>query len=75
MFTSRWSTQKADASALVQSMLADGQEKSLDTVVEALRASGVTGKNALKAVYAELQNGTVSMNGTWKSATLKKGGA
>lgn len=72
MFASRWSTQKGDASNLVKSLLADGQEKSLETMLEAIRASGVTGKNALKALYAELESGTIVMTGNWKNGTFRK---
>ena len=75
MAESLWYTQKAAASSHVQQLLADGQERPIEAVKESLRETGVSAKNALKAIYTEVQNGTVVMTGDWTTGTIKKGGA
>lgn len=69
----RWSTQKSAASAEIKRLVADGQEKDRETLVTALRAIGLTEKNALKAIYAEMQAGSLAMSGTWSDAKFRRG--
>lgn len=69
----RWSTQKSAASAEIKRLVADGQEKDRETLVTALKGIGLTEKNALKAIYLEMQAGTVAMTGTWADAKFRRG--
>lgn len=75
MADSKWFTQKSGASSFVKSALADGQEKSIEAVLEGLHAQGVTVKNGRKAIYTEVQAGTVVLSGNWETGKVKKGGA
>lgn len=76
MSDSLWSGQKTAASAFVKQALSSGQEVSLDSVLEGLKATGVSRKNALKAVYSEVQSGgAILASGDWSDGRLKKGGA
>lgn len=76
MTISRWSGQKTDASAHIKQVLADGQEKTIEAVVDSLKAIGVARKNALKAIYSEVQDGgAVLASGDWNDGRIKKGGA
>ena len=70
---SKWFTQKVAASTFVKSALADGQEKSLEAVIDGLKAQGITGKNALKAIYAEVAAGSATLTGDWETGKVKKG--
>lgn len=73
---SRWSGQKSEASAYVKSALADGQEKTIEALTDGLKALGVSRKNALKAIYSEVQDGgAVLASGDWNDGRIKKGGA
>ena len=75
MAESVWYGQKAAASTFVKQQLADGQEKPIEVLVAGLKATGVTRKNAQKAIYAEIAAGTAVMTGSWVDGTIKKGGA
>lgn len=74
MAVSRWSDQKAAASTFVRQAVATGQQE-LGAVVEGLQGQGIGAKNALKAIYAEVLNGTVILNGKWsdEKSTLTRG--
>ncbi len=73
---SRWHGQKTEASAFVKQALSSGQEVSIESVVDGLKATGVSRKNALKAVYGEVQAGSAILSsGDWNDGTIKKGGA
>lgn len=72
---SKWHGQKPAASAAVKKALADGTEKTLDELIEALKPTGLSTKNAHKAIYAETAAGTVVMTGTWKDGKFKAKGA
>jgi Asp-tRNA(Asn)/Glu-tRNA(Gln) amidotransferase B subunit len=76
MAESKWYTQKAAASTFVRQAVATGQQE-LGAVVEGLQSQGVSSKNALKAIYAEVLAGTVSMSGKWsdEKSILTKAGA
>lgn len=75
MAESKWFTQKTAASAFVKSALAGGQEKSIQEVTEGLNAQGVTTKNALKAIYAEVAAGSAVLVGDWSDGKVRKGNA
>lgn len=76
MSISRWSGQKTDASAHIKQALADGQEKTIEELVAGLKATGVIRKNALKAIYSEVQSGgAILASGDWNDGRIKKGGA
>jgi hypothetical protein len=71
MADSLWYSQKPLAKAWIIETLADGQEKSLDTLVDGLKAQGLTRKNALKALGNEVANGTVTMSGDWSEGSFR----
>lgn len=71
----RWSGQKTAAVAQITQLLADGQEKDLETMTSALKASGLTHKNALKALYLAVQGGSAALIGEWSEPKFRKGGA
>lgn len=75
MADSKWSKQKPAAKSRIIALLADGQEKKIDILVEDLIGTGLTRKNALKALYNEVFAGTVAMTGTWSDGAFKKVGA
>lgn len=75
MAQSRWSGQKSAAAAQIRQLLADGQEKDVETLTGALKASGLTHKNALKALYLAVQDGAAALIGTWSDPKFRKGGA
>lgn len=75
MADSKWSGQKASASTRIKQLLADGQERSVQVVVDDLKATGLTGKNALKAIYTEVAAGTAVLSGNWSDGTVRRGGA
>lgn len=72
---SKWSTQKPAASSFIKKALEGGQERSLDELVEGLKALGINQKNARKALHAEVTSGTVAMTGTWLDGKFKARGA
>jgi hypothetical protein len=73
---SRWSGQKTDASTFVKNALASGQEKTLQELIDGLKGIGVARKNALKAIYSEVQDGNAILaSGDWNDGRIKKGGA
>lgn len=76
MAESRWYGQKAAASTFVRQAVATGP-KDVETLVAGLQEQGVSGKNALKAIYAEVLAGTLVMNGEWSDnkSTLTRGNA
>jgi len=74
MAASLWSSQKEGARALVRDMLASGQEMSVEDVVNALKMTGVTAKNALKAIYAAQQSENITLNGDYDTGSLRRGG-
>lgn len=71
----KWSTQKTAAGAQIRQLLSDGQEKDLEAMTSALKANGLTHKNALKALYLAVQDGSAAVIGTWSSPKFRKGGA
>lgn len=75
MSDSKWYTQKPAASEFIKQTLADGQEKHIDVLVDGLRGTGVSRKNAQKAIGLELAAGTIVMSGSWVDGSLKKAGA
>lgn len=75
MADSKWFTQKSGASTFIKSALADGQEKSIEVIAEGLKAQGVSSKNTLKAIYAEVAAGSAVLVGDWETGKVKKGGA
>lgn len=76
MAESRWYGQKAAASTFVRQAVATGQQE-LGAIVEGLQSQGVSSKNAYKAIYSEVLNGTVVLNGKWSDdkSTLTRGNA
>jgi len=76
MAASKWHTQKASASTKINGLLADGQEKHVDAIVNLLKEQGIGRKNALKAIYAEVAAGKAVLSvGTWSDGSFKKAGA
>lgn len=71
----RWSVQKNAAVSQIAQLLADGQEKDLETMTAALKGSGLTHKNALKALYLAVQEGAATLIGQWSQPKFRKGGA
>lgn len=75
MAESRWYGQKPAASEFIKQTLADGQEKNIGVVVKGLQDTGVSRKNAQKAIGLEIAAGTIVLSGSWVDGSLKKAGA
>lgn len=70
-----WYTQKAGAVAFVKNEIASG-EKSIESLVDGLVGTGVSRKNAPKALYLAVNDGSaVLASGDWSDGTLKKAGS
>lgn len=76
MAESRWYGLKPAASTFVQQAVATGQQE-VGAVVEGLQSLGLNSKQAYKAIYSEVLNGTVILNGKWsdEKSTLTRGNA
>lgn len=68
---SLWSTQKEAAISLVSTLVEDGP-MSIPEVVQEITETGVSGKNALKAIYIASINGDVQVTGDWESGTVQE---
>lgn len=70
-----WSTKKDLAIAEGEAILSQG-EQPVETAVQALALNtGISAKNALKALYALTVSGSASLTGNWATGTIKMGGA
>lgn len=65
-----WSEKKADAVAAVVASVA-AADKPLSEVIDAAKATGISAKNGIKAVYAAvMDNAVVIVSGDWNDENV-----